>query len=245
LARRLIELSVGLGSKEPTRINPHQDFSRCFMATFTQDFLNTNIDLSHEETLQLIELLKKGADSAAALSAFGIPAFAVGIIAAALAIHATWEIAWITSSDRGSGVRLTCPLYLAPSMIVIPSPRIPEASEGWSRSMDYQLLSTDGDVIKTHIVVNGDPSTIVFRLKNQCGWDKAFQMFDGEGNNWVRVARGHSQVEDSLWSGQVKNNQPFIFRKPKMFGVWHEILAVHELEFLKPGSVVTFSWIKD
>ena len=142
---------------------------------------------------------------------------------------------------------LTMNAFLTLGMIVIPSSRLPEQWEGWSSVDDFSLKSADGDQIKSHIDHNGDQNKVVFRLNNQCpsNWDKAFHLYDGTGSNWIRYARAHSQVEESLGANQVRNGQPFIFMKPKMFGVWRDVLTMRQLENCTPGSVVTFTWTKD
>lgn len=218
------------------------------MAQFRQDFFNTYIDLTHEETDKLLVALPSGAGAiGGVLAAVGVPVFAVGIVGAAIAAHLTWELAAIKACDRGEGVTLTTNAFLAVGMIVIPSARIVESWEGWSAVDDFTLKSADGDEIVSKISHNGDPATVSFTLNNQApsGWDKAFHLYDGTGADWIRYARAHSQVEDGLWAGQVYNGQPFIFMKPKMFGVWREVLTIRQLERLRPGSVVTFTWVRD
>ena len=56
------------------------------MAVFRQDVLNTYIDLTHEETDKLLGGIPAGAGAITGiLTAVGVPAFALGIIAACLA----------------------------------------------------------------------------------------------------------------------------------------------------------------
>jgi hypothetical protein len=208
----------------------------------------TYIDLTHEETDKLVVSLPTGAGAIGGiLTAAGVPVFAVGIVAAAIAAHLAWELAAIKAADRGEGVTLTMNAFLAIGMIVIPSNRIVERWDGWSAVDDFSLRSADGDEIVSKITHNGDPATVTFRLNNQApsGWDKAFHLYDGTGADWIRYARPHAQTEDGLWAGQVHNGQPFTFMKPKMFGVWREVLSIRQLERLRPGSVVTFTWVRD
>jgi hypothetical protein len=58
------------------------------------------IRVSHEQTQTLLKLLGSGAAIDALLAAINVPAFAVGIVAAAIAFAA----AWIVASDDGNGV---------------------------------------------------------------------------------------------------------------------------------------------
>ena len=93
--------------------------------------------------------------------------------------------------------------FLAVGMIVIPSTRIVERWDGWSAVDNFTLMSADGDEITSQIRHDGDPGTVSITLNNQApsGWDKAFHLYDGTGADWIRYARGHSQVEDGLWAG--------------------------------------------
>ena len=61
---------------------------------FRQDALNTYIDLTHEETDKLLTVIPTGAGAIGGLlAAVGVPVFAVGIVAAAIAAHLAWKIA--------------------------------------------------------------------------------------------------------------------------------------------------------
>jgi len=218
------------------------------MASALMDGPNLRIELNHQETTNfLVELPTGEAAVAAALTAFGVPVFAVGVVAAALTLHAAWEIPAIKTADKGQGVFLTAPLFPFGGVLVIPSTRYEFDNEGWSSKDDDVLGSSEGDNIQTHIDHSGDPKTVVFRLSNQSpqGWSKAFVLRDGLGSQWWVEAKGFSQAENGLWADQVHNGQPITFWKPKFLGQWTEIFSISHLDQLTPGSIVTFTWSKD
>src|SRR5438876_4731427 len=95
------------------------------MASFRMDGPNLRIELDHEETQNFTDKLIPGGSTAVAgfLTAIGVPVFAVGIVAAAIALHAAWEIPAIKAADKGQGVFLTAPLFPFGGAIVFPSTR--------------------------------------------------------------------------------------------------------------------------
>lgn len=217
---------------------------------FTMDGPNARLELNHQETDDLLKALAGGVPAITGLlTALGVPAFALGVIAAALALHATWEGAAIKAADKGQGVFLTSPMvpFGPVGGLVIPTTRYEFDNADWSANGDDVIGSTEGDVIETHIDNGGDPKTVVFRLNNQApsGWDKALMLRDGLGSQFWIQAKGFSQAENGLWADQVRNGQPVNFWKPKFLGQWADIFAVYGLERLQPGSVVTFTWKKD
>lgn len=58
------------------------------------------IRLSHDQTLSLLKLLGSGAAINAFLAAIGVPAWALGIVIAAIGLAAIW----IAACDDGNGV---------------------------------------------------------------------------------------------------------------------------------------------
>jgi hypothetical protein len=217
---------------------------------FMMDGPNARIELTHQETEDLLKSLAGGIPVVTAgLAALGVPAFAVGVVGAALVAHAAWEGAAIKAADKGQGVFLTSPIVpFGPiGLLVIPSTRYEIDNENWSAADDAVIGSTEGDVIETHIDHGGDPNTVVFRLNNQSpeGWDKALVLRDGLGGQWWIQAKGFGQAENGLWADQVRNGQPIDFWKPKFLGQWTDIFSVRGLERLAPGSVVTFTWKND
>jgi hypothetical protein len=219
------------------------------MASAKFDGVNLRIELTHDETVNFTDKVLTGGSASvtAALTAFGVPVFAVGIVAAALALHAAWEIPAIKAADKGQGVFLTAPMFPLAGVVLIPSTRYEFDNDGWSGSDTSVIGSTEGDVIETHIEHGGDPTTVVFRLRNQSpeGWKKAMVLRDGLGAQWWIEASGFSQAENGLWADQVHNGQPLTFWKPKFLGAWTEIFSIHGLEKLAPGSIVNFDWVKD
>ena len=219
---------------------------------FSMDGPNARIELTHQETDDLLKALPAGgAAITAALASFGVPPFALAVISGALTAHVAWEVGAIKAADKGQGVFLTAPM--APLMpfgfppVLIPSTRYEVDNENWSAKDDDVIGSSEGDVIETHIDHGGDPKTVVFRLNNQSpeGWDKALMLRDGLGGQFWVQAKGFSQAESGLWADQVGNGQPIDFWKPKFLGQWTDIFAVRGLERLQPGSVVTFTWKND
>jgi hypothetical protein len=93
---------------------------------FSMDGPNDRIELTHQETDDLLKAFPGGVGAVtAALAGFGVPAIAVGVVGAALAAHIAWEGAAIKAADKGQGVFLTSPMV--PSgpigLLVIPSTR--------------------------------------------------------------------------------------------------------------------------
>jgi hypothetical protein len=77
---------------------------------FSMDGPNARLELTHQETDDLLKALPAGgAAITAALLGFGVPAFAVGVSGAALTAHAAWEGAAIKAADKGQGVFLRRP----------------------------------------------------------------------------------------------------------------------------------------
>ena len=79
------------------------------MVAVKMDGPNLRLELTHEETQEFTDKVVPGGSGAiaTALTAFGVPAFAVGVVAAALAAHAAWEVPAIKAADKGKGVFLT------------------------------------------------------------------------------------------------------------------------------------------
>ena len=221
------------------------------MASAKMDGPNLRIELTHEETVNFTDKELPGGSVAvsAALAGFGVPAFAVGIVAAALSAHLAWEIPAIKAADKGAGVFLTVPMvpFGAIGLIVIPSTRYEFDNDGWSEADAAKVGSSEGDVIETHIEYGGDPDVVVFRLNNQSpqGWAKAMVLRDGLGGQWWIEAKGFSQAENGLYSQQLQNGQQLTFWKPKFLGQWSEIFSVGGLEKIAPGATVTFTWRND
>jgi hypothetical protein len=216
----------------------------------TMDGPNLRLELTHEETDSLLKAMTGGVPAISALlTAAGVPVFAVGIAAGALALHAAWEGAAIKAADKGEGVFLTSPTVpLGPiGFLFIPTTRHSIDNEGWSTKPESTIGSTEGDLIATQIADGGDPKTVVFRLVNQTSlcWNKAIVLRDGTGGEFWIEAHGCGTAENGLWSEQVKNGQVITFWKPKFAGQWQPIFNLGGLERLQPGSVVTFTWKSD
>jgi hypothetical protein len=71
-------------------------------------------------------------------------------------------------------------------------------------------------------------------------------MPDGLGSEWEIRAQGRgASATNGLWADQVKNGQVLTFRKPKVFGIWHDVIQIGFLGDLDPGDRVVFTWRRD
>jgi hypothetical protein len=115
---------------------------------------------------------------------------------------------------------------------------------GFFNTTDYADLIT---FTVEHYAV--DPQIVEFRLvisHTTSGWAKAIIMPDGQGSEWEIKAQGTgASASNALWAHQVHNGQVLTFRKPKGFGIWHDVIQIGFLEDLDPGDRVTFTWQKD
>jgi hypothetical protein len=108
----------------------------------------------------------------------------------------------------------------------------------------------DADQISFVVTHNAvDPEIVEFRLvigHTASGWAKVIIMPDGGGSEWeIKAQRTGASASNALWAGQVKNGQVLTFRKPKEFGIWHDVIEIGFLEDLDPGDRVTFIWQRD
>ncbi|WP_141753696.1 MULTISPECIES: hypothetical protein [Streptomyces] len=82
--------------------------------------------------------------------------------------------------------------------------------------------------------------------KTTSGWAKAIIMPDGLGSQWEIRAQGRgASASNGLWAHQVQNGQVLTFRKPKMFGIWVDVIQIGFLGALDPGDRVVFTWRHD
>lgn len=150
--------------------------------------------------------------------------------------------------DKGQGVFLTYPLYglLAPGVVIPTTRHVEDIAQDWSSKSDGTFTAAGGDTIDWHIDRGaGDPEVVKFILVDQCGWDKAFVLRDGQGSEWTMTAKGHQATDNTLWAQQVHNHQGITFRKPGFLGIWYDVFSVANLEELLPGDEVTFTWTHD
>jgi hypothetical protein len=122
---------------------------------------------------------------------------------------------------------------------------------GWVELRGTML--DDGDIISAEITENvARPEVVEFALASNLWWWKELNVPDGEtGSSWNihtgAVWFGGRRFEDrtALWAHQVHNGQFLSFRKAKTFGLVSTTYLLGQLNVLKPGSRVTFRWLRD
>ena len=107
----------------------------------------------------------------------------------------------------------------------------------------------DGDFINLDIREGAaDPAVVdfVLALSGAVTWKKILNMPDGQGSSWNIVAEGrNASASNGLWANQVHNGQVLTFSKAKTFGWMTPVYTLGGLERLRPGTRVTFRWVKD
>jgi len=223
------------------------------MSRTTADWRGIIIELDNAETTALLNIINPGAGVVTAagiggaLIGMGVPAFAAGIIAAAIAAHLMWEGMAIKVSDKGNGVILTM-LYGAPG-VAVPSTRFGgDINQGWVAQQNGTFVSVGGDRVD-YLVENGivDPAIVRFRMINQTQsrWDKSFVLRDGGGSQWEIRSTVSGLGQEDLYANQVLNGQQITFRKPSFGGWWIDVFSVGGLAALQPGDQATFTWVQD
>lgn len=222
------------------------------MSRTTSDWRGIIVELDDAETANLLNTIAPlggggAAAVAAALGAMGVPAYAAGIVGAAIAVHVAWESAAIRMANQGNGVILTF-IYGTPG-VAIPSTRFPaDINQNWVIQQPGTFVSPGGDRIEFR-VDNGavDPAIVRFRLinQNQSRWDKSFVLRDGLGSQWEIRSTVAGLGQEDLWAAQVLNGQQITFRKPSFGGWWIDVLSVGGIQALQPGDQATFTWVQD
>jgi hypothetical protein len=106
-------------------------------------------------------------------------------------------------------------------------------------------------VIRATVEPNAvSPAAVEFVLSSGLSWYKSINVPDGGGSSWeiytgffLPVSRTSDRV--ALWAGQVHNGQVLTFSKAKFLGAHWPIYTLGNLDFLSPGSRVTFTWTRD
>jgi len=123
--------------------------------------------------------------------------------------------------------------------------------EGWAKLPSGSFATDDpADLISYLIQKNAaSPAVVEFSLvigHTTSGWPKAIIMPDGLGSKWAITAQGRGgSASNGLWADQVKNGQVLTFRKPKIFGIWFDVVEIGFLGDLEPGDRVVFTWRRD
>jgi hypothetical protein len=123
--------------------------------------------------------------------------------------------------------------------------------EGWANLPGGVFATEDPpDLIDYQVQKNAVPPDVVeFSLvigHTSSGWAKAIIMPDGLGSQWEIIAQGRGgSASNGLWADQVRNGQVLTFRKPKMWGIWTDVIQIGFLGDLDPGDRVVFTWRRD
>lgn len=121
----------------------------------------------------------------------------------------------------------------------------------WSACSVGMFQTADGDVLEYRIeggVVPPDTVEFALALGPNVTWLKQLNMPDGQGSSWNIRAEGSgltATASNTLWASQVHNGQKLTFAKAKAFGALTNVLQLGDLQGLKPGSRITFTWMKD
>jgi hypothetical protein len=119
----------------------------------------------------------------------------------------------------------------------------------WSSQAGGRLLILDGYQIDYTIergVVSQDVVEFVLTLGPGVSQKKALNLPDDEGSSWDIEAEGAgASSSNGLWAGQIHNGQSLTFKKAKLLGAIWEVYKLGDLGGLRPGTRVTFCWVKD
>jgi hypothetical protein len=117
-------------------------------------------------------------------------------------------------------------------------------SHGWAAEARGVLHTTDSaDVIQyeiEHDGVGGDAVEYVLVNNTASGWRKELRIPNG-----LLVADGKGATDrNGNWVSELPTTQ-LVFRKAKSLGLMSDVLTVGEVDQLKPGDRVTFTWMAD
>ncbi|TCK27408.1 hypothetical protein [Pseudonocardia endophytica] len=213
----------------------------------TWDGGTLKIELDEPETQKLLGALKSGDATAVKvlLSAAGLSNLVVGIVVAALVLHATWEAALISDADKGDGVFLTQPAFPLGGAVVVPQTRyVQDIPSDWASRDTGTFVSDHGDRVAWSIERGAIPAGVAaFRLRDEVADSREFRLRDGTGGEWTVQARPGTQAENGLYADQLGNGQQFTFRRPTGFlDVWTDAFAIGGIEGVRGGDRVTYTW---
>jgi hypothetical protein len=123
--------------------------------------------------------------------------------------------------------------------------------EGWANLPGGSFATEDSADLIDYVVQKNAVSSAVVEFSlvighTSSGWAKAIIMPDGLGSSWEIRAQGRgASATNGLWADQVHNGQILTFRKPKGFGVWHDVIEIGFLGDLDPGDRAVFIWRRD
>jgi hypothetical protein len=151
----------------------------------------------------------------------------------------------VDASNRGEPWR---GLFVQSYAPVSPPPALVPAPIGGWWSASGQLASSDGDLIDYTVEPDAvGQDAVEFVLASGLGitWRKELQLVDGQGSTWT-VATQDQTTEDrnGLYMDQLPGGH-LAFRKAKWVGTMWEVYRLEQLDQLKPGTRVTFRWIRD
>jgi len=169
----------------------------------------------------------------------------VPYVAAALALHITWEIAAIKAADKGNGVWLNAPVPIligAPG-VLIPSTRTKATSFDGTKDTG-QMMSEHSDVISWSIDRKKGSGSLHLALADNCSWDKAMKVYTEGKTDWVQ-ASGHKTADYDV-DNQDLSKLAVVFHKPQFLGAWGPAeLAISDWTGVSGGDHVRFTWVSD
>lgn len=204
------------------------------------------IELDETETKQLLAAISDPSAIKDLLTAGGLSVPIVGIVVAALTLHAAWESALIKDADKGNGVFLTQPAFPFGGLVLIPQTRcVNDLPSDWATRDSGTFASDHCDIVNwsiEHGAVGADVTA--FRLQNDLASEsREFRMRDGLGGEWTVQAKSGTRAENALYASQLTNGQQFTFRRPTGFlDVWSDAFSIGGIENVRGGDRVTFTW---
>ena len=126
----------------------------------------------------------------------------------------------------------------------------------WSEKPAGTFYSSEGDIIEYKIAkgaVESHSVQFVLALGQGITWEKQLNVPDGEGkgSNWtitVHDTGESARAWMNLRAHQTQNGQQITFRKKKGLlqglAIW-DVLKLGDLQGLQPGTLVTFTWVRD
>lgn len=212
------------------------------------------IELSHDETNNLLATMAGAAGAvgtgaakiATLLVTFGLSAAAAPYIAAAIAMHLTWETLVIKASDWGHGVYLfaTREMLFGMPGVVLAYARTADETD-WPAA-DGEIKSGRNDVIAYRVATGGgDPGSVTWHLTNHSssGWTKGV-VVNADGQEFP-IFCDAGVTNDNYTSQQQAQQAMIVFSKPGWLGRWEDVLTIYGRPDLRLGDLVEFTWTQD
>ena len=213
------------------------------------DGFTFKVEMDEAETQKVLGALSSPDTTAVkgVLLAAGLSNVVVGIVGAALVLHATWEAALIRDADKGQGVFLIQPAFpLGGGVFLAQTRHIADVPADWATKDAGTFLSDHGDQVAWAIERGAVPADVaVFRIQNNVPNDaREFRLRDGTGGEWTVQAKSGTRAENGLYAFQLGNGQQLTFRKPSGFlDVWNDAFSIGGIDGLHGGDRVTYTWI--